>query len=77
MLAESNETTRTENKLHQNYTFWCSSVRFGSVRIGSRTVSQNLKYRRARNAIETNEILRQQPSPGTNVYGILNIIQRI
>jgi|NorSeaMetagenome_1021524.scaffolds.fasta_scaffold32499_1 hypothetical protein len=53
------------------------SVRFSSVRIGSRTVSQNLKYRRARNAIETNEILRQQPSPGTNVYGILNIIQRI
>ena len=35
MLAESNETTRTENKLHQNYTFWCSSVRLGSVRFGS------------------------------------------
>ena len=73
MLAEPTETLRTENQLHQNYTFWCSSVRFGSVRFGSRTVSQNLKYRRARNAIETNEISRKQSSPDANLYGILNI----
>jgi len=37
------------------------------------TGAQNLKYWLARNAIETNKILRNQWSHGSNFYGILNV----